>query len=130
MDVEFKWAEEFELEALARFVGLVDLDWSKAANHWLIVKDIDGRLIGALQVEPGHPTGFLCFLTTDAKLGHRLEHDLAKSLIAGALEVLKIAGVKHAMLVAPLGKKWVKRMAKKDFGGKVLETGNFIRVED
>ncbi len=83
------------MECLADYSGFFtigfDIDWSDIYPHW-IVAEIDGTVVGAIEVCPGKPIGRLEFLMIGPGLSHTRRAKVTMQLIYAGMATLRQGG--------------------------------------
>lgn len=101
------------LELLTHAGFKVDgLDWSKIAPFWLVA-EMNGQVLGCIQVCLGLPIGRAELLAVDPNVTHVLRALLVKRLIYGALSTIKASGAQAATSLVPFEMKSYKKILKK-----------------
>ena len=100
------------------------LDWSDIYPYWLVV-EMDGRIVGCLQVCAGKPMGRLDWLAYDQGLSHQSRARVIKIMVDQGFLVLKLHGAQIVACMVDFEDKAFKRILKKR-GGVVMVTGNLI----
>ena len=103
-------------------VRIEGLDWSDIYPHWLAA-EIEGKIVGCIQVCLGKPIGMIEYLATDEALSHKDRARVVLALFDQALGSLKTYGAQMASGSIPFELKAYKRVVKRR-GGVVLYSGN------
>ena len=100
------------------------LDWHDIYPHWLVA-EIEGKIVGCIQVCLGKPIGFLDGLLLEQGLDHQINARLIKALTHQGFLVLEKYGAQVAVCLVPFENKAFKRILKKR-GGTIMKSGNMI----
>ena len=68
-----------------------DLDWSTAAPFWLMA-EMEGKVVGAIQLSPGRPIGRLEYLFLNDSIGQRSRALTVRGLTTLGTTILARAG--------------------------------------
>jgi len=101
-----------------------DIDWSRIYPYWLVA-EVNGMIVGALQVCPGAPLGRLELLCTEPRLRKRQKAKVVRGLVDAGQATLLAAGSQLASGVIPHKMKSYKEIAKSR-GWRTLSTGNLM----
>lgn len=95
-------ADGERIGALVRDAGysVEGVDWSRVAPYW-IVAEIDGEIVGCLQVCPGLPIGRLELLGLDDALPHRQRSETYLALVYRGMAMLRAQGAQIASFIVP-----------------------------
>lgn len=108
------------------FGGLEFLEWRDIYPHWLVA-EMNGEVVGAIEVLVGKPVGRAEFLSIRQDLHHIDRARISKLLLITAMATLIQAGSQVMMGIVPFENKQFKRMLKKR-GGFICSTGNMIAI--
>ena len=115
-----------DIRRLARYTGfeLSDLDWGDIYPYWLVA-ELDGGILGCLQICPGKPFGFLELFFVDPGLSQQCRARVLKAVMDQGFQTLKQSGTQVIICMVPFENKALKRILKKrDF--TVVASGNFL----
>lgn len=104
-DISIRLAEDADgprIGELARAsgFGVEGIDWTSVHPHWLAA-ELDGRVVGAIQIILSKPIGWLEMLSLDPDLTPREQAMAVKALVERGLLSLKVFGAQLAMGVVP-----------------------------
>lgn len=124
-----RFATESDLTALAALVQLgFSHQWTaEDAKSWLVA-EIDGRLVGAVQVCMTRPVGRLELLSVVDDLDHRTRAAVVKTLTAAGLTTLQHLGCPIAACFVAQHDRGFRRMLKKRLGAQVVNAGVILSV--
>ena len=100
------------------------LDWSQIFPFWLVA-EVEGEIVGCLQVCPSRPIGRLEFLYTVPELSHKMRSLVVWQLIVTGKEVLRHEGAQLVSAVIPFELKSYKRLLKRR-GAITALSGNLM----
>jgi hypothetical protein len=106
------------------FLGLDDLNWHNIYPHWLVA-EMEGSIVGALEVLVGRPIGRAEFLCVSQELNQIEKARISQMLLINAMATLKLSGAETMMCIIPFSNKQLKRMVK-NRGGTVCASGNML----
>ena len=109
---------------LASGFEIPGLDWHDIYPHWLVA-EMDGNLVGCIQVCLGKPIAYLEYFSFDQGLSHQSLARVLKALTHQGFIVLKNYGSQMAVCFVSFENKAFKRILKKR-GGSVMQSGNLI----
>ena len=98
--------------ARASGFGVDGIDWGSVHPFWLAA-ELDGRVIGAIQIILSKPIGWLEMLSLDPDLSHREQAIAVKALVERGLIALKHFGAQLAMGVVPSEMAGYERILEK-----------------
>jgi hypothetical protein len=101
-----------------------DIDWTEIYPHW-VVAEINGIIVGALQVCPGKPLGRLELFCTEPRLRPRHRVKVLRGLSSAGEAALLAQGSQIASGVIPFTMKSYRNIAEKH-GWAKLATGNLM----
>ena len=102
-----------------------DFDWSDIYPYWLVA-EIDGEIVGCINVALSNPIGILDQMAVDFSLNSHAKGKVVRALIIQGLGTLKAAGASASVSMIPFELKSFKRVLKKHFGSVVVNQGNII----
>ena len=100
------------------------LDWSSVGSYWLVA-EIDGKVVGCIQIIGGKPVGWLHLLSYDQSLSQQAAARTIKALVESGNGGLAMLGASAVMAVVPFELKSWKSVIKHR-GGAVVSSGNII----
>jgi hypothetical protein len=103
-------------------VGIEGLDWSRIEPYWLVA-DLDGEVVGCLQVCLGLPMGRLELLATDKEMPHRMRATVVRELLLQGVATLTRLGAGMATGMVSFDQKAYKKMLRRR-GAVVIFSGN------
>lgn len=106
-------------------IDIPTLDWSDIYPYW-IAAEINGQIVGCLNVALSKPIGRLDLLAVDGSLPPLARARVVKALIVQGLAVLKADGATATLSVVPFQLRSYRRILKKHFGAQVCGQGNMI----
>lgn len=86
--------------AACGYHALDNVDWSRVYPYWLVA-EIDGLILGAIQVAFSLPVGRIEFLAIEPELGIRDRAMLVRALAAQAQSTLRQGGCSLASFMIP-----------------------------
>ena len=122
-----KAKDEPRLADLVDFTGLPPVNWEGAHPNW-IVAEVDGEIVGTIQIALARPVGHAEFLNVDLGLTGRERFWVSLKLSKAAEYALKSTGSDFLTAVVRFENKGFKKLLKKHFGGRVVNQGNVIVV--
>ena len=129
--IEIRLAQNTDGEsmgALAERCGFAfgdwDIDWSDIYPYWILA-EVDGEIIGMLNVCPGKPFGRLEMMCVEPTIGQAERRQTIVDLDQQGRAVLVQYGCQGSMCNISFGDKGFKRFAKKH-GYRVISSGNLL----
>lgn len=100
------------------------LDWSSVGSYWLVA-EIDGKMVGCIQIIAGKPIGWLEMLSYDQSLGDMEKARTVKTLVEGGNGGLAMLGCTAVMGTVPFELKSYKKVLKRR-GAVIVSSGNIF----
>ena len=126
--LEVRPAEAADAEWLTGFLGLPFAHgWPSSDDCWLVAER-EGLPVGTVQVLPGRPTAGLLHLRTSSEIDGRSSAYVRQALLDSALKTLGLVGALSTWCFVPFSDRATKRTLKRRFGGRVVESGNWLRM--
>lgn len=98
------------------------ISWDDLYPYWLVA-ELDGELVGCIQVAFSKPIGYMELLAVDRSLSHTLQASLVKALCYQAMATLKKGGCTlSGGMVAFEDKNWKKVLKRR--GCVIIASGN------
>ena len=126
--MQIRLAQPTDQKALASLFkkwGFEDEEWSRAYPYWLVAERAE-KVIGALQIMHGRPTGRLEFLGLDPTLSHRQRAEAVYRLGHAGFAALKMNGSTLVSTSVRFEDKSFKKILRKHFGMKVTGQANLL----
>ncbi len=132
MATTVRFATKNDVEALesltAKIFAGLDLDWSTTEPQGWLVAEVDGEVLGAVQVYPMIPVGCIEHLVVNESLSPRKRFNIVAHLFRKTYDVMTTAGVQVSTSFVDFQCKTAKKLLKKYLGGVVVCSGNMILV--
>ena len=109
----------------ATFLGPYKVNWAEATGDWMVA-EVEGKVVGCLQLCLGRPIGRLEMLCVQEDLDARSKHAIMRELARGGMFALQQTGSQIITVFVAFESKGFKRMVKKYFGGRVTNSGNLL----
>lgn len=106
-------------------INIPTLDWSDIYPYW-IAAEINGQIVGCLNVALSKPIGRLDLLAVDGSLSALARGRVVKALIVQGFATLMADGAGACLSVVPYQLQVYKRILKKHFGAVVVGQGNMM----
>lgn len=103
---------------------LKGVTWDKVYPYWLVA-ELNGDIVGAVQISHGMPVARVETLCMSDKLSHRERAICARQILMAAMITLRSGGAQAITSLVPFKMKSYKRLIKRR-GGKVVDSGNMI----
>lgn len=103
---------------------LKGVTWERVYPYWLVA-ELEGRIIGALQISHGIPVGRVETLCMADGLSHRERAICTRQILLAAMVILRSSGAQAFTSLVPFKLKSYKRLIK-NRGGKVMDSGNMM----
>jgi hypothetical protein len=110
--------------ARASGFGVEGIDWSRVHPFWLAA-ELDGRVVGAIQIITAQPIGWLEMLSLDPDLSHREQAVAVKALVERGTIALKAFGAQMAMGTVGGDRRSYMRVLERR-GAVVVATGKLF----
>ena len=114
-DIQIRMALPDEGPAIGELEGFKfkgwEMDWSDIGEGWLVA-EMDGRIVGAIQVSPGKPFGRLESLAVEKDLGLKARAVIVKKLCYAALATLRALGCQAAIGMVQTKQPGFKQVAE------------------
>lgn len=94
------------------FYATAQMDWSDIEPHW-IVAEMEGKILGVIQMCPGKPMGRVETLVIDPQVEGREKAMMVKSLVSAAVVAMEQYGAQMATGFVPHDLKSYRNVLKK-----------------
>ena len=85
------------------------LDWA-VVNPWWLVAEIDGHIVGCIDILPSRPVGRLEMLAVHPELSNRKRAKVVKALLGHGLALLQRAGCEIGAGIVPEGMEGYRKV--------------------
>jgi hypothetical protein len=114
-DIKVRMAHPDEGPVIGELEGMKfanwEMDWSEIDPGWLVA-EMDGRIVGAIQVSPGKPFGRLESMAVAKDLGSKERAVAVRDLCYAALATLRTAGCQAAIGMVQTQQPGFKQVAE------------------